>query len=130
MKVKDQATWMAAYDEGRWSDLPDERTDDFMPLYKRMKTQLDYTPGDHVDAEVRRLHDLRNHLGHIRPMSLLVHPLDLIEMSASCLPVIKFLLIERGEMWWLYPEERQRVEAELNRAEASIARLRTAYLSD
>jgi hypothetical protein len=63
-------------------------------------------------------------------MSLLVHPLDLIEMSASCLPVIKFLLIERGEMWWLYPEERQRVEAELNRAEASIARLRTAYLSD
>jgi hypothetical protein len=127
MRAKDQATWMTAYDEGRWSDLPDERTDDFIPLYKRMKDQFDYAPGDHVDSEVQRLHRLRNHLAHIQPMSLLVHPLDLVEMTASCLPVIRFLLIERGEMWWLYPEERQLVEAELKRAEAAIVRLRTVY---
>lgn len=130
MKPKDQAAWMNAYDEGRWSDLPDERTDDCIPLYIRMKDQFDYAPGDDVDDEVRRLHRLRNHLGHIRPMALLVHPLDLVEMTASCLPVIKFLLIERGEMWWLYPEERQLVEAELNNAAAAIARLRTVYAND
>lgn len=130
MRAKDQATWMTAYREGRWSDLPDERTDDFIPLYLRMKDQLDYAPGDDVDREVRRLHSLRNHLGHIRPMSLLVHPLDLVEMTASCLPVIRFLLIERDEMWWLYPEERHLVEAELNDAAAAIVRLRTVYSDD
>ena len=48
-------------------------------------------------------------------------------MTASCLPVIRYLLIERDEMWWLYPEERQLVETELERAEAAVARLRTAY---
>jgi len=130
MKPKDQAAWMNAYDERRWSDLPDERTDDFIPLYLRMKDQFDYTPGDDVDREVRRLHSLRNHLGHIRPMSLLVHPCDLVEMTTSCLAVIRFLLIERGEMWWMYPEERQLVEAELNDAAAAIVRLRTVYSND
>src|SRR5207248_60855 len=45
MTAKDQAAWMTAYDEGRWDDLPDERTDNFMPLYKRMKKQFAYAPG-------------------------------------------------------------------------------------
>lgn len=130
MRVKDQEKWMTAYDEGRWSDLPDERTDDFIPLYKRMKNQFAYAPGDDVDRQVRRLHVLRNHLGHIRPESRLVHPLDLVEMTASCLPVIRYLLIERDEMWWLYPEERHLVEAELNGAEEAIVRLRTVYSID
>ena len=43
MRVKDQAKWIAAYGEGRWSDLPDERSDDFLPLYRRMKEQLDFS---------------------------------------------------------------------------------------
>jgi hypothetical protein len=81
MRVKDQAKWMTAYDEGRWSDLPDERTDDFLPLYNRMKEQTGYAPGDGVDAEVERLHRVRNLLGHIRPISLLVHPADLKQLS-------------------------------------------------
>lgn len=59
-----------------------------------------------------------------------MHPLDLVEMTAICLPMIRFLLIERGEMWWLYPEERQLVEAELNDAAAAIVRLRTVYSND
>lgn len=55
IKAKDQAAWMTAYDETRWSDLPDERTDDFIPLYLRMKDRFDYAPGDDLDREVRRL---------------------------------------------------------------------------
>jgi hypothetical protein len=88
MKPKEQAKWMAAYDEQRWADLPDERTDDFMPLYTRMKEQLGYDPGEEVDDDIRRLHSLRNHLGHIRPSSLLVHPIDLIAMTRNCLSVV------------------------------------------
>jgi hypothetical protein len=127
MTAKDQAAWMTAYDEGRWDDLPDERTDNFMPLYTRMKRQFAYAPGDDTDWNVELLHRLRNHVGHIRPESLLAHPLPFVEMTASCLPVIRFLLIERDDMWWLYPEERQLVETELGRAEAAVVRLRTAY---
>lgn len=130
MRVKDQEKWIAAYDERRWSDRPEERSDDFLPLYQRMKDQFNYAPGDDVDAEVEHLHRLRNLLGHIRPTSHFVHPAGLVEMTAACLPVIRFLLIERDEVWWLYPEERQLVEAELSRAHAAVVRLRAFYSQD
>src|SRR3954447_19572367 len=42
MRVKDQAKWMTACREGRWRDLPDERSDDFLPLYRRMKEQTGF----------------------------------------------------------------------------------------
>jgi len=130
MRVKDQAKWITAYREGRWRDLPDERSDDFLPLYRRMKEQTGFAPGSEVDDEVARLHRLRNLLGHIRPTALLVHPSDLVEMTGTCLPIIRFLLIERDEMWWLYPEERQSVEAELNHVETALLRLRSVYSDD
>lgn len=132
MRPKAMAKWLDAYDDGRWSDLPDEQTDDFMPLYERMKNQLAYKPGADGDRAVDLLHRLRNRLGHIRPESLLVHPLDLIEVTQNCLPIIRFLLIERerGQMWWLYPEERSVVEAELVRVHDAVARLKTAYAED
>ena len=87
-------------------------------------------PGDEVDADIKWLHRLRNLLSHIRPSALLVAPADLVEMTAHCLSVIRFLLIERGDMWWLYQEERSLAEAGLSRAEAEIVRLRPLYPDD
>jgi hypothetical protein len=117
--------WLAAYRSGR--DLPDERLDDFIPLYERMKEESGFTPSANVGADVQWLNRCRNDFVHYRPRSWLIEVSGLPRIASNVLSVVAYLARDEQHIRWIDTDARERAHSEILRLSALLAEGSTDY---
>ncbi len=127
------AQWLKAHQEG--GQYPVEKLDDFLNLYKKVKSDrmLCYVHSkkfeatqDH-DKAVKTLNKLRNEFIHFVPKGWSLELTGLPEVCLSCLEIIEFLGWESGNILWYEEAHGERAMSVLKRAREFLTDIKQKY---
>jgi hypothetical protein len=137
LTTKCAKAWMEAYENE--TTYPEEKLDDFVNLYKKIKSNLmiqnidskKYIPKGKEGWSIRKLNELRNDFIHFTPKSLSLEVSGLPKISKDILSIIDFLVNTSGNIYF-YPSQQkfEKIFQEvLSQTKRSVDKLKWTYNS-
>jgi hypothetical protein len=127
------AKWLRAYREG--GKFPVEKLDDFLGLYRKVKSPTSFhsigsvcfSGSETHDRSLKRLNDIRNDFIHFTPKGWSLEKTGLPQICLDTLDLIRHLGWETNAVTWYESGHRTRARRAERLLRRELQRLRSAY---